>query len=110
MAQKLLQINFPFAGPWGEGMTDACTDLAHLRAETPGLLWKVWLENAETGEAGGIYLFEDERLLRAFLEEHTARLCSFGIEGIEAKTFEVNGPLTLITRGEFGVERELAPA
>ena len=102
MARQLLQIDFPAGGPWGEEMASAYVDLAHTIAGAPGLIWKIWTENPETKEAGGIYLFEDEASLAAYLEEHTARLKSFGVAQINAKRFAVNEPLTQITRGGLG--------
>jgi hypothetical protein len=99
---KLLQIDFPVSGPWGDEMAQAYADLARKIAGTPGLLWKIWTENPATGEAGGIYLFEDDASLAAYLTEHTERLKSFGIATINAKKFEVNEPLTQMTRGRLG--------
>jgi hypothetical protein len=101
MALKLLQINFPSNGPWGNDMAQAYTDLAQTISETPGLLWKIWIENSNAGETGGIYLFSDEASLDTFLKEHTERLNSFGIEDINAKKFDVNEPLTQITHGQL---------
>jgi len=95
----LLQIDFPMSGPWGEKMAAAFADLAALIAETPGLRWKVWTESPSSGEGGGVYLFDDEASARAYLEEHTRRLEGFGIEGIRARVFDVNEPLTAVTRG-----------
>lgn len=95
----ILQIDFPASGPWGEEMASAFSDLARVIADTPGLRWKVWTESASSGEAGGVYLFDDERAARAYLDEHTRRLESFGITGIRARVFDVNEPLTEITRG-----------
>ncbi|EHC11558.1 YdhR family protein [Fischerella thermalis] len=40
-------------------MTQAYSELGHKLSETPGLLWKIWIENSNDGETGGIYLFED---------------------------------------------------
>jgi hypothetical protein len=97
MGLKLLQINFPFNGPWGNEMAQAYSELAHKLSETPGLLWKIWIENSNDGETGGIYLFEDASSLDTFLTEHITRLKSFGIENISAKQFDVNEPLTQIT-------------
>ncbi|MFD3448884.1 monooxygenase [Microbacteriaceae bacterium 4G12] len=94
---KLLQIDFRTDGPWEEEMSIAFTELATLISETEGLVWKIWTENKETQEAGGIYLFMDEQSLQANLTEHTARLRSFGITDIRAKIFNVNEPLTKIT-------------
>ncbi|MER3495300.1 MAG: monooxygenase [Mastigocladus sp. ERB_26_2] len=97
MGLKLLQINFPFNGPWGNEMAQAYSELAHKLSETPGLLWKIWIENPSNGETGGIYLFEDASSLDTFLTEHITRLKSFGIENISAKQFDVNEQLTQIT-------------
>ena len=52
----LLQVDFPFAGPWGEAMTEALRGLAESIANEPGLIWKIWTENPATAEAGGISL------------------------------------------------------
>jgi hypothetical protein len=95
----LLQFDFPMQGPWGDEMAVAYADLARVIAEAPGLRWKIWTENAASGEGGGIYLFDDEASARAYLEEHTARLTGFGVSGIRAKVFEVNEQLTEVTRG-----------
>ncbi len=98
MSHTLLQIDFPFQGPWGDAMTGAFTGLAQDIAAEPGLVWKVWTENAETGRSGGIYVFETAAAAQAYLTKHSARLQSFGITGIEAKTFAVNHGLSAITR------------
>ncbi|MGM0433601.1 MAG: monooxygenase [Pseudomonadota bacterium] len=100
--KTLLQIDFPYPGPFGDGMTDAMKDLAISIAEEPGLIWKVWTENADTGEAGGIYLFHDEASARAYLEKHRARLDAFGITEVNAKLFQVNEALTAIDDGPVG--------
>lgn len=97
MAPILLQIDFPTEGPFGEEMSKAYAGLALHLAQTPGLIWKIWTENEKTKEAGGIYLFSDESKAKAYLEEHTARLQSFGIQQIRAKIFNVNEPLSEVT-------------
>jgi hypothetical protein len=95
----LLQIDFPLDGPWGAEMTDAFDGLAHVIAEAPGLRWKVWTENRERGDGGGVYLFDDVPTAEAYLAEHTARLNGFGITEIRARIFDVNESLTATTRG-----------
>jgi hypothetical protein len=99
MSPRLLQIDFPMAGPWGEEMAAAYRGLAELIAKTPGLRWKIWTENPQEGRAGGIYLFDDEASLDRYLDEHTARLRGFGVEDIRAISFEVNEPLTALNGG-----------
>ena len=37
--------------------------LAEQYAAVPGLRWKIWIINEAEGEAGGIYLFDDEESL-----------------------------------------------
>lgn len=96
---KLLQIDFPFQGPFGDEMSAALTDLAQSITQEQGFIWKVWTENQDNQEAGGIYLFENEETAKAYLEMHTARLKQFGVMKINAKIFDVNEPLSKITHG-----------
>lgn len=95
---KLLQIDFPMDGPFGETMSMAFQELAEDIATEEGLVWKIWTENAANKEAGGIYLFADEENATRYLEKHTARLAGFGITEINAKIFDVNEPLSLIDK------------
>ena len=95
----LLQIDFPSAGPYGAQMSEAYADLAASIATEPGLLWKIWTENATDQTAGGIYLFADETSAHAYADMHTKRLGSFGVTGIRAKFFDVNEALTSVIRG-----------
>lgn len=97
--KKLLQMDFSYSGPFGEKMSTAMKELAESIAREPGLIWKIWTENAEAGEAGGIYLFEDEVTARAYLSMHSERLRGMGITHINCKMFDVNEALTAIDRG-----------
>lgn len=95
----LLQIDFPSQGPFGAQMSEAYAELAASISTEPGLLWKIWTENATDQTAGGIYLFTDETSARAYADMHTRRLATFGVNGIRARIFDVNQALTTITRG-----------
>ncbi|WP_178974872.1 monooxygenase [Marinobacter piscensis] len=95
---KLLQIDFPFTGPFGSEMAEALKGLAVSITEEPGFIWKIWTENAAEKEAGGIYLFETEETAQAYLEKHTARLKELGVEKVNAKIFDVNEDLSRITK------------
>jgi len=95
----IAQFDFPFQGPFGAEAVAALGDLARSIVDEPGFRWKIWTENPETGEAGGIYLFDDEVSARAYIDKHTARLAEFGIHDIRAKVFSVNDGLTAITGG-----------
>ena len=91
-----LQIDFPSSGPFGSEMTQAFTPLAQDIAQEPGLIWKIWTENAAEQTAGGIYLFTDEARALAYLHKHTARLASFGLTNIRSKVFTANLDLSAI--------------
>lgn len=95
----LLQIDFPFDGPFGTEMSAALRELSESIAGEPGLLWKIWTENAATRRAGGIYLFTDQASAEAYLDMHVARLGYFGISNVNAGIFDVNAELTRTTRG-----------
>ena len=96
---KLLQMDFPFTGPFGDEMAEALRELAISITEEPGFIWKIWTENENEKEGGGIYLFENEESAKAYLDKHTARLKGFGVTEVNAKIFDVNDKLSKITNG-----------
>jgi hypothetical protein len=97
MGLTLLQMDFPFDGPWGDEMASELNGLARDIAGEDGLIWKIWTENPNQRRAGGIYLFRDSESAERYRAKHAARLADFGITGIEAKTFAVNAPLSALT-------------
>lgn len=98
MRRYILQVDFPYAGPWGAEMSAAMQTLAQSINNEPGLLWKIWTENPDTNEAGGIYCFQDSASAQAYLTMHTARLAGFGIAPVRGKIFQVNEALSSINR------------
>ncbi|MFD8990716.1 monooxygenase [Streptomyces goshikiensis] len=94
----LLQVDFPSNGPFGEQMATEYQQLAESINHEPGMIWKIWTENSEAGEAGGVYLFESEATAQKYLTMHTERLQSWGITDIRGRIFAVNGPLSAINR------------
>ncbi len=95
---KILQVDFPSPGPFGAEMTEMMKGLAESIAKEPGLIWKLWTENAETGEAGGIYCFESLETLNAYKEMHAARLEKMGVRNLRFKIFDANVALSKIDR------------
>ena len=79
-------------------MAEAFTGLANNINGEKGFIWKIWTENEETKEAGGIYLFETKEDANNYLVKHTKRLEGFGINNIKGKIFKTNDALTTITR------------
>ncbi|MDR2165646.1 MAG: monooxygenase [Zoogloeaceae bacterium] len=94
----ILQVDFPYSGPWGQGMTDAMDGLARSIADEPGLVWKIWTANESAREAGGIYLFTDRPSAESYLSMHRARLEGFGVSNANAKIFDVNEALSKMDR------------
>jgi hypothetical protein len=100
MTQKLLQINFKITS----SVKDYATMVAPLAdpiAKTQGLEWKVWIFNEQTHEAGGVYLFRDEKSVKAYLDGDivTGMKKQPTITEISAKIFDVDENLTHKTRG-----------
>ena len=95
----LLQVDFPYQGPWGEDMAQAMHGLAQSIAQEPGLLWKIWTENRDTGEAGGIYLFDTRENAQRYLDMHAQRLTQAGVRDIRSRIYAVNPALTAINHG-----------
>jgi len=99
MSKKLLQVDFSFPGPFGQEMASALTGLAESINQEPGMIWKIWTEDAINQLGGGIYLFEDEVTANAYLNMHAARLKEMGIPEVRGKIFDVNSALTAINHG-----------
>jgi hypothetical protein len=110
-----LLFRFPFHGPWGKELTEASRDLGRDIANEHGLVWKIWLEDRETGHAGGIYLFEDDAAAERYREKHERRLSAMGLSGVTANTFSVNTELSVLTMagaalGQAGTSKSASPA
>ncbi|WP_027856833.1 monooxygenase [Marinobacterium jannaschii] len=93
---KLLQVDFDFQGPFGEEMSAGLVDLARSINDEPGMIWKIWTENALEKRGGGVYLFEDEASAQAYLEMHSARLKALGVTEVRGIVFDINEPLSVI--------------
>ncbi len=100
MSARLLQLNFNFSvtGPEYEA---AVGPLAKDFAALDGLIWKIWMINEEEGEAGGIYLFEDEASVKAYLEGPLAAgvISHPALSEFSVKQFDVMEGVTEVTRG-----------
>ena len=100
MSEKLLQLNFKFSVT-GDEYTQAVSPLAEKYAAVPGLRWKIWIINEAKGEAGGIYLFDDETALNELMEGPlTKQVTSHpALSDFDVKIFDVMDEVTAITRG-----------
>lgn len=101
MAKRILQIDsktpesMEMNSPEGHQMIK---EWVQAVAQFPGLAWKIWLKNEESGEYGGIYLFDDEQSLQEYLEsESVARVKQ--MPDVSVKKFEIEDELTEKTDG-----------
>jgi hypothetical protein len=100
MSQKILQVNLKFNIPKAD-LEAAWLPVAQPIADVPGLRWKIWLMNEKEHCAGGIYLFESEAALQAYMAGPivAAMMVSPVLSNIEAKVFDSLESHTAITRG-----------
>jgi rhodanese-related sulfurtransferase len=104
MSQKILQINFTFSDVSRTELEQAWLPAAQPIADAPGLRWKIWLMNETEQECGGIYLFDDEASVKAFLAGPTvaaAKEATF-LSNASVKIFDMMAEHTAITRGPVG--------
>ena len=94
---KILQVDFPFNGPFGKEMAKALSELARSITAEPGFIWKIWTENKSRKEAGGIYFFESEETAATYLEKHTARLKDLGVSEVRGRIYDINVELSKLT-------------
>ena len=100
MSPKILQLNVTYSISKTE-LEAAWLEAAQPIADWPGLLWKVWLQNEEAHEAGGIYLFESEAAAQAYVDGPIANALKSSpvISNFRAKLFDVMESHSAITRG-----------
>lgn len=96
-------MDFPYSRPFGDEFYEQMRELAEDIATEKGLVYKLWTENKEIKEAGGIYVFDNLYDANKYLDKHTKRLVSFGIIDIRAKTFIINEELSAICKSIFSI-------
>jgi len=97
MSAKILQINYKLTGPRAEYEKENLP-YAQPIADMPGLRWKVWIISEAQSEAGGIYLFDDDAAVDAFMDGPIIAEMK-GDPTLSIKAFDVIEELTTITRG-----------
>lgn len=101
--KKVLQVNFTI-----KARTPELFQAFQMHAprfgpngDVKGLKWKIWLFNESDSSAGGIYLFEDQASVDAYLEGDIVRMMknSPALSNMEMKVFDFMPELTKISRG-----------
>ena len=98
--KKILQINYKYNRTRQE-QEKASLQSAQTIANVKGIIWKVWIVNEAEKIAGGIYLFEDEASVEAYLKGPIIAAMKKVpvISGFEAKIFDIIPEATKITHG-----------
>jgi hypothetical protein len=109
--KKILQVNFKHdkSNPkFPETMRAIMASVPRFApgAEFKGLIWKIWARNEAEDSAAGIYLFEDDASVEAYLkgELFSGFRLMPGIVGIETKVFDVMLEPTKVSHGPVDVE------
>ena len=97
MSVKILQINYKLNGSRAEYEKENLPYTQPI-ADIPGLRWKVWIINEAQSEAGGIYLFDNDAAVRAFMAGPIIAEMK-GDPTLSIRAFDVIAELTAITRG-----------
>ncbi|HVE76736.1 MAG TPA: YdhR family protein [Actinomycetota bacterium] len=97
MGVQIVQITYKLEGSREEYVKEN-QPYAQPIADVPGLRWKVWTINEEGGEAGGVYLFEDQAFVQAFLDGEIITEMKAD-PSLSIQTFDVIEELTTTTRG-----------
>lgn len=93
----LVQINFNFpVEMMGDALSQGAKELAESINLEPGFVAKIWIENSDTAESGGIYLFQDQVSAERYVDMHTQRVVGMGATNIDVKYFQVNQSLSVL--------------
>jgi len=100
MSEKLLQISFGLSVTPAEYKQIAGA-VAESFAKVPGLRWKIWIVDEQKREAGGVYLFEDQRALDAFTSSDLAKTVAThpALKNVTMRASEIMPEETAMTRG-----------
>ena len=106
---QILIVQFALTVPVGE-YERLAAELAPAFAAVPGLLSKSWLLDAESGTAGGVYLFADATFVDAYLASPLAPAADLPfLTALRVQRYDAIEKATSVTRG-FLVARPAVPA
>lgn len=99
----ILQVNFALRVPVADFESVVVAAAPHYAA-VPGLRWKIWLLDAAAARAGGVYLFDDDASLSAFLAGPLAAQLTSApfVADLRVRRFDVLADATALTRGPVG--------
>lgn len=104
MSKRLIQINFNYSTSQ-EQLAEGALQALEAIAQTPGLLWKIWLYNDQQKIAGGIYLFADDSSAQAYLDGAVVKGLRENpvFKNFSAHRFEIMADASRATHAEFAL-------
>nr|HMT21348.1 YdhR family protein [Promineifilum sp.] len=104
MTEKILHIVGRLVVPVEEFESQQSLDTAQFFAGVPGLRWKIWLIDRERGEAGGTYLFADEKSFDDYVNGPiVAQLREYPLwTDMRLSSFDIMADPSAVTRAPVG--------
>jgi hypothetical protein len=97
----LLQVNVRWEG--SEDEATGSSEEAHAIAGLDGLLWKIWLRDAESKTSAGVYLFADRAAAEAWVAQMTPPvLAAPEASDLRTTIFEIDEAQSVITHAPLG--------
>lgn len=101
--KKVLQVNFTIK----EKTPELLQEFQKLAprfgpgGDVKGLKWKIWLMNESDNSVSGVYLFDDQASVDAYLEGDIVKMLknSPALANLEMKVFDIMTEFTKISRG-----------
>ena len=102
----ILQITFALRIPAADFQQVVADAAPHYRS-VPGLRWKIWLLDAARAHAGGVYLFDDDASLSAYLAGPLAAQLATApfLTDLRVRRYDVLEDATALTHGPVAPPR-----
>ena len=99
----VLHLRFKLRVPPGILLAQS-REAATIIASAEGLIWKIWVLQAEEFEIGGIYLFANRETAEAYLNHPVVQaVCSNpAVVSTQSQLWEVESSLSALTRAPLG--------
>ncbi|MGH1479448.1 MAG: monooxygenase [Geminicoccales bacterium] len=99
---KLWDLHMTYDGPVTEEFQQETRRLAESIAKEPGVIWKIWTQEAGTTHFGSTYLFKDIDALETYRAMHVKRLTDMGITITSEFAFDIMEDLSRINSAPLG--------
>ena len=104
MSNAIVQINFDLTIPRAELQKHAA-QVAEKFNQIDGLLWKIWIVNAEEQITGGIYLFENLEKARQYADSDIVAKLRQDWTNVDVKVFDIMEEPSRITRAPLNIQK-----